>query len=74
MSDFNLENWLEQQADKWANPDQASIVKSSCLKGFNKALDLVIDKFGHLPKGTCIDSCEAYDDLGRIISKLRGDR
>jgi hypothetical protein len=40
MKDFDLEQWLEREADRWYCKDQATIAKSSCLKGFNKAKEL----------------------------------
>jgi hypothetical protein len=40
MKDFDLEQWLEREAVRWYCKDQATIAKSSCLKGFNKAKEL----------------------------------
>jgi hypothetical protein len=58
MKDFNLEQWLEREADRWYCKDQATIAKSSCLKGFNKAKELYDQQLAELK--------QEYFEAGRL--------
>lgn len=77
MPEFNLEKWLEIEKMRWFNQDQATIAASSCLKGFNKALDLMREEAtenGWRGVECCSDKglYVPLDILEQIINKLKG--
>ena len=68
MKDFDLEQWLEREAARWYCKDQATIAKSSCLKGYNKGREQVLLELQEMAK----NEFWTLRDALSFITKLGG--